>query len=384
MNYTDYHTDRAWIEVNLKALQHNAEILQNSMPENCRLMAVVKCNAYGHDNILIAKELQKIGVQSFAVATADEGIDLRKHGIHGEILILGHTAAHRAEQLWKYDLMQTVVDYAHAIALQKQGISLKVHIKLDTGMHRLGLPFDAAKDIQTVFSMSNLQVCGMFTHLCCADSTNPEDIAFTEAQIDRFYQSVAVLKTNGIPIPKLHIQSSYGLLNYPHLQCDYVRTGIALYGVLSDPQDKTKLKLDLHPILSLKSRIALIRTVPANDFVGYGRAFYAARESRLAVLPIGYGDGFSRSLSNGKGSIQINGYRVPIVGRICMDQLTVDITDTEGIAVGDVATLIGTISDSAPSAPEAAKRADSITNELLCRMGARLPCMAKGETSKIL
>lgn len=193
--------------------------------------------------------------------------------------------------------MQTVIDFAYAEALQKTGLPLKVHIKVDTGMHRLGIPFDDTEAIRAVFVMSALQVCGIFTHLCCADSLAPDDTAFTEAQIDRFYQSVDALKTNGIHIPKLHIQSSYGLLNYPHLQCDYVRAGIALYGVLSSPQDKTRLQLDLQPVLSLKSRVALIRTVPANDFVGYGRAFYAARESRLAVLPIGYGDGIPRHLS---------------------------------------------------------------------------------------
>lgn len=290
---------------------------------------------------------------------------------------MGYTAAHRAAQLQKYDLMQTVIDFAYAEALQKTGVPLKVHIKVDTGMHRLGIPFDDTEAIRAVFAMSALQVCGIFTHLCCADSLAPDDTAFTEAQIDRFYQSVDALKTNGIHIPKLHIQSSYGLLNYPHLQCDYVRAGIALYGVLSSPQDKTRLQLDLQPVLSLKSRVALIRTVPANDFVGYGRAFYAARESRLAVLPIGYGDGIPRNLSNGKGSVEINGSRIPIVGRICMDQLLVDITDVNRVAVGDLATFIGTDTESTPSAPEAAERADSITNELLCRLGARLPCVPK-------
>ncbi len=379
MKNSDIRTSRAWIEVDLKALRHNAALLQTAMPEGCRLMAVVKCNAYGHGSILIARELQKIGVQSFAVATADEGIALRRHGIRGEILVLGYTAVYRAEQLKKYDLMQTVIDFEYAAALQKQGIPLKIHIKLDTGMHRMGIPFDDPQAIHAVFAMSALQVCGMFTHLCCADSLATNDITFTETQINRFYQSVAALKSNGLPIPKLHIQSNYGLLNHPHLQCDYVRTGIALYGVLSSPNDKTKLRLDLRPVLSLKSRVALLRTVTANDFVGYSRAFYTARKSRLAVLPIGYSDGVPRNLSNGKGNVQINGYRVPIVGRICMDQLLVDITDTKGIAIGDIATLVGTDAENAPSAPAAAESAGSITNELLCRMGARLPCVPKGK-----
>lgn len=230
----------------------------------------------------------------------------------------------------------------YANALNRQGVMVNAHIKIDTGMHRLGIPSADFLDVEKVFTMKNLNVCGIFTHLCCSDSSMPDDIAFTRGQIDGFYNLIDHLKKSGINIPKLHIQSSYGFLNYPELKCSYVRTGVALYGVKSLPDDNTELLLDLRPVLSLKSRVVLIRQIEKGDSVGYGRSFVAERSSQIAILPIGYGDGFPRSLSNGNGRVLIGQYIVPVIGRICMDQLAIDITDVEGIAVGDIATLIDT------------------------------------------
>ena len=178
-------------------------------------------------------------------------------------------------------------------------------------------------------------------------------------------------------MPKLHIQSSYGLFNYPQLQCDYVRTGVALYGVLSSPHDETVRKLDLRPVLSLKSEVILIRSVPKGDSVGYGRTFTAQKDSRIAIIPIGYADGIPRNLSCGNGRIRIRQYIVPIIGRICMDQLAVDITEAEDIVVGDVATFIEAKAESELAAPVVADQTGSISNELLCRIGARLPVIEK-------
>ena len=254
---------------------------------------------------------------------------------------------------------------------------VNAHIKIDTGMHRLGIPSADFLDVEKVFTMKNLNVCGIFTHLCCSDSSMPDDIAFTRGQIDGFYNLIDHLKKSGINIPKLHIQSSYGFLNYPELKCSYVRTGVALYGVKSLPDDNTELLLDLRPVLSLKSRVVLIRQIEKGDSVGYGRSFVAERNSRIAILPIGYGDGFPRSLSNGNGRALIGQYIVPVIGRICMDQLAIDITDAEGIAVGDIATLIDTDGCTDLSADVVAKNSNSISNELLCRMGERLPVIIK-------
>lgn len=363
-------TDRSYLEINLDNLGHNARVLQKAMPPECSLMAVVKAEAYGHGAFEVSSYLNKIGVRAFAVATVDEGIKLRKYGIKGDILILGYTDVRRAKELKKYDLLQTIIDYDYAKELNKQGISVKVHIKIDTGMHRLGIPSDNFLEVKTVFFMKYLKVCGMYTHLCCSDSLKDEDFFYTEEQIERFYGLTDVLKDNGITIPKLHIQSSYGLLNYPRLKCNYVRAGIGLYGVFSSPYDTTKLKPDLRPVLSLKSKVVLIRDVREGDSIGYSRSFTAGRNSRIAIIPVGYGDGFPRSLSQENSTVIINGYRVPVIGRICMDSMTVDITDTKDIAVGDTVTLIGA---DELSASKVANNSGSISNELLSRMGKRLP-----------
>ena len=191
-------------------------------------------------------------------------------------------------------------------------------------------------------------------------------------QINCFYKVLDQIKERGIKLPKTHIQSSYGLLNYPELKCDYVRTGVALYGVLSSPNDKTKLNLDLKPVLSLKSRVVLTRIIKKGESVGYGRTFVANRDSKIALLPIGYADGYPRNLSGGKCYVLINGHKAPIVGRICMDQMAVDVTDIPDVKVGMEVTLIGSDGNREITAPMVADNASSITNELLSRMGQRL------------
>lgn len=377
MKKPSFKTGRSWIEINVKNLCHNVETLKKAMPAKCELMAVVKADAYGHGAYEIAAYLNKMGVTAFAVATIDEGIKLREYGICGEILILGYTDVNRASELKKYDITQTLIDFKYAKALNNQNIPVKAHIKIDTGMHRLGIPSGELSSVQKVFSMENISVCGIYTHLCCSNSRLPRDVAFTGKQIDSFYSLINALRDSGISIPKLHIQSSYGLLNYPHLACDYIRAGIALYGVLSSPDDDTVLKLDLRPVLSLKSQIVLIRSVGKGDGVGYDRSFTAERDSRIAIIPIGYGDGFPRSLSDYNGSVLVKQHIVPIIGNICMDQLAVDITDVENAAVGDIVTLIDSEGDVRLSAAAVAEKAGSISNELLCRMGTRLPIMTK-------
>ena len=220
--------------------------------------------------------------------------------------------------------------------------------------------------------MKYIKVSGIYTHLCAADSSDEKDICFTNMQIESFYKMIRRLKERGITIPKIHIQSSYGLLNYPRLKCDYVRVGIALYGVLSSPDDNTKLRLDLRPVLSLKSRVILLREIKKGDSVGYSRAFVADRDCLIAILPIGYADGYPRSLSCGKSYVLIKGHKAPVVGKICMDQLAVDVTDIAGVKVGMTAVLIGKDGEEEITAPMVADNAGSIANELLCRMGRRL------------
>ncbi len=370
---------RAYIEINLENLAHNVKVLNAAMSPKCELMAVVKAQAYGHGMYEIATHLDKIGVRAFAVATINEGIALRRYGIRGEILILGYTPPEQAKILQKYDLTQTLVDYAYAYRLNAQACKVKVHIKLDTGMHRLGfnvytdnLTEKEIQNIFSVFSMQYLKINGIYTHLCVADSLVYEDVLFTRRQIAIFYKVINRLKKQGISIPKIHIQSSYGLLNYPELKCDYVRAGISLYGALSSPNTKTKLQLDLKPVLTLKARVVLIRKVKEGDYVGYGRDFVADKNSRIAILSIGYADGFPRVLSGKEQYVLINGQQAPIIARICMDQLAVDITALSNICVGMIATLIGKEGDKEIIAPIVAQNAESITNEFFSRIGTRV------------
>lgn len=365
-------TDRAYLEIDLNNLEHNVKVLKRAMLQKCELMAVVKAEAYGHGLYEIATHLNKIGVKAFAVATIDEGIKLRQYGVLGEILILGYTAPARAKELRKYDLTQTLIDYKYALLLDKQGYNVMTHIKVDTGMHRLGFDAKDIEKISAVFSMKHIKVSGIYTHLCAADSIDEKDIFFTNVQIESFYNLLNQLKEKGITIPKIHIQSSYGLLNYPELKCDYVRVGVSLYGVLSSPNDRTKLHLDLRPVLSLKSRVILLREIKKGESVGYSRSFVANRDSLIALLPVGYADGYPRNLSCGKSYVLINGHQAPVVGKICMDQLAVDVTDIPNVKTGSIATLIGKDGKEEITAPMVAESAESITNELLSRMGHRL------------
>lgn len=369
--------DRAWIELDQDSLRHNVNEFRNAMRPGCELMAVMKAEAYGHGMYEAAVCVSRMGVNAFAVASVEEGIRLRRFGISGEILILGYTDPERAKELCRYDLTQTLIDYPYARLLNQQHKAVKVHVKVDTGMHRLGFGKGEADRIAHVFSMKYLKVCGIYTHLCAADSLEAEDVRFTKQQIGSFYGLLEKLKERGIAIPKVHIQSSYGFLNYPELPCDYVRAGIALYGVLSAPGDRTRLELDLRPVLSLKSKVVLIRKIQTGESVGYGRAFTAERDSRIAVLPLGYGDGLPRNLSCGRTQAVIRGQRVPVIGRICMDQLMVDITDAHGIFVGDTATFIGWDGSMEATAPDLADQGGTITNELLSRLGGRLTRTAR-------
>ncbi len=368
----DLRKERTWLEIDLEHLKHNVQVLKKIMPKDCELMAVVKSQAYGHGAKKISCYLNDIGVSAFATATIEEAIQLRNLGISGEILILGYTDIHRAKDLAKYDLTQTLIGQEYASALEKQGYPVKSHLKIDTGMHRLGFEADDIEGIRSAFAMNNLKITGIFTHLCVSDSLEERDIAFTKKQIKRFYDLLDQLKMQGIKLPKIHIQSSYGLLNYPELKCDYVRVGIALYGVLSSPKDRTKLQPDLKPVLSMKTQIALIREIRAGETVGYGRTFTAERDSRIAILPAGYADGYPRNLSCGKGTVLINGKKAPVIGKICMDQMAVDVTEIPEAKVGMTVTLIGTDGEEEMTAPLLAENAESISNELLSRMGQRV------------
>ena len=368
-------TSRAWREVNLNALAHNAGTLQAALAPGCRLMAVVKADAYGHGAISVARRLEAEGVKAFAAACLEEGISLRRSGIQGKILILGYTPPEMAAQICRWSLIQSVVDEDHGRALAAQGMPLSVHLALDTGMHRLGIPAEDHAALRRLYELSNLNVEGVFSHLCVSDSLEAEDVAFTHAQLERFYGTVRWLKTHGLAPGEIHIQASCGIWNLPPQLCAWARAGIALYGAASG-DGPTGRELDLRPVLSLRTRVASVRTLLPGEGAGYGLAFRADKVRRLAVVTIGYADGLPRSLSQQGGEVLLHGMRCPMVGRMCMDQLLVDVTGVPCVKPGDTATLIGADGGQVIRAEDVARQCGTITNEILSRLGHRLPMIA--------
>ena len=363
---------RAWIEIDPQSLMHNVAILRAKLPEGCELMPALKANAYGHGAIPIARMLSAAGIHALCVATAQEGAALRRKGIHGLILVLGYTHPDQFSLLSRYELTQAVVDCEYAKALSGYGRALRVHIALDTGMHRLGENHRHLAAIERIYRLPHLRVEGIFTHLCTADASDPQGVAYARMQGEAFYQTVEALKARGCLFKKAHILSSYGLFNHPQLAGDYVRVGIALYGLLSTRADTERLGALLRPVLSLKARIASVKTLNPGEGAGYGLSFMAEREARIAVLAIGYADGLPRALSCGAGSVLVHGRAAPIAGRVCMDQTLIDVTDIPRVRPGDEAVIIGRSGDAVLSACDLAAQAGTISNEILSRLGARL------------
>lgn len=362
--------NRAWLEINLDNLEHNVNQIKSIIPDKCKIMAIVKANAYGHGMIEIAKKLNEIGIQDFAVATLSEGINLRKNNIKGNILILGYTDLKDVEYIIKYDLIQTIVDYEYAkkIEQMKLGDKLKVHIKINTGMNRIGESYKNIDNLIKTYQIKNIEILGTYSHLCVADSLKSDDVEFTNEQINNFFECIDKIKSLGYDTGKIHIQASYGILNYTNLNCDFVRPGIIMYGVYNE--DEPKVKLDLRPVLSLKSRITSVKEIEEDESVSYGRTFIAKTKKRIATVCIGYADGYPRNLGNKDVQVMVNGQFAEIIGRICMDQLIIDVSQIKEIHQGDIVTLIGKQNEI--SAELIASKADTITNELLSRLGSRL------------
>ncbi|HIU32663.1 MAG TPA: serine racemase VanT catalytic subunit [Candidatus Caccousia avistercoris] len=364
-------TGRAWRELDLAALHHNAAALQRRLGPRCRLMAVVKADAYGHGAVPVAKALQREKVRAFAVATLEEGVALRKRGIRGTILILGYTAPFQSGALARWRLTQAVVEEDYARRLSAQGKRVRVHLAADTGMHRLGIPAEDLEAFRRVYQLPHLKIEGVFSHLCAADSAAPEDAAFTQHQAEAFRRLCRRLEEAGCPAGQTHLLASYGIFSLPTGEYAFARAGIALYGVGSGsgcPQPP----VELWPVLSLRARVAAVHSLAPGETAGYGRAFRAERPTRLAVVAIGYADGLPRDLAQRGGQVLLHGRHAPIVGRLCMDQLLVDVTDLDEVRGGNIATLIGRDGASLITAEELAGQCGTITNELLSRLGRRL------------
>ncbi len=363
---------RAWARIHLGAIGHNCEVLKKLLPDSCGIMAIVKADGYGHGDVEVAQKLNQCGINAFAVAAIEEGIGLRKAGIRGEILILGYTDPELADQLKRYDLSQTIVDNEYGLKLNAVGVNVKVYVGIDTGMHRVGILAEDVERIKDLYRHRHLKIQGMFSHLCVSDSLAEEDVAYTHEQITRFFRLVNHLQAEGVDTGKIHLQASFGIVNYPDLPCDYARPGLVLYGVLNGEGTGYEKRPDVWPALSLHARIGAVKEIQPGDSVSYGRTFKAASAMKIAAVTIGYADGVPRSLSGAGGWVLVHGCKAPILGRVCMDQLMIDISHIPDVESGDKVTLIGTDGTEQISCEMFSEWCGTIPNEILTQLGARV------------
>lgn len=370
-------TKRCWAKIDLDALQYNLEHIRKMAPENAQIMAVVKANAYGHGDDMVATELERSGVNWFCVSNVEEAISLRKSGITGKILILGMTPVELASLLVEYTLVQTVYSPEYAKQLNDRlavlGKTLECHLKIDTGMGRIGFVHhdgaDALDELLKVCAMPQLKPTGIFTHYAVADETNEESVAYTQKQLASFCDILSKLEQHGVHLPVAHTKNSAGIERLKTEQFPFVRAGIILYGLnpsheVVDPKMK--------PVMELKSVVSMVKRIPPNTSISYGRHFISDREMMVATVPVGYADGFSRSLSN-RAEFLVRGKRARVIGTVCMDQLMLDVTDIPGVQMGDEVTIFGRDGDAYISADELAQMASTINYEIVCAVGHRVP-----------
>ncbi|NLL06356.1 MAG: alanine racemase [Clostridiaceae bacterium] len=371
----DYKFNRAWAEVNLDNIAHNVKEIRRITDKKTEIMGVVKADAYGHGVMEVAKTLIENGVTRLAVSMLDEAIQLRQNGIDVPILILSYTDPRRAEEIILHDVTQTVFSHDLAEALSEAAVRLdkniKIHIKIDTGMTRVGfMPgYSAVKNVVRISKLPKIIIEGLFTHFASADES---DKSYTNMQFERFMSIVSELNRIGIYIPVKHVCNSAGIIEYPEMHLNMVRPGIVLYGMYPS-EEVRKDRIDLRPAMTLKANIILVKEVEADNCISYGRIFKTQRDSKIATLPIGYADGYTRLLTT-KGRVLVNGQSVPIVGKICMDQCMIDITDVEGsVNVGDEAVLFGSQNGNEIKIEDLADKIGTINYEIACIIGKRIP-----------
>ena len=373
----DAQMKRTWAEVDFDKLAHNYHALRGLAPAGTKYLGLVKADAYGHGAVPVAKKLEELGADYLGVACLDEAIEVREAGVKTPILILGCTSSIYAAELVKYNITQACYDLEYAKELsagaQKAGGTITVHIQCDTGMTRLGFMCHedtmekSASEIIEAMKLPGLKAEGIFTHF--SDSDGSEE--YTMLQFGRFQDIIQRVRDLGYEFEIRHCANSAATLLYPATYLDMIRPGIVQFGHFPDAKMDHAL-CDLVPVLELKSRVATVRDVPANTPVSYGRTNTLTRPSRLAVIPVGYGDGFCRGFSN-KLTVLINGKKLPIVGRICMDMCMVDVTDAPDVKEGDVAILYGSDGTNDQPVEAGAEIMNTISYELLCVLTKRIP-----------
>ena len=363
-----------WAEINLSNLKHNLIQIKEATSPGAQLMAVVKGNAYGHGILDVAGTAVKNGASCLGTAILNEAVTLRENGFLLPILVFGYTPDDQLDAVVEYGLTQTIFDYDHAKALSEAALKrctrAKVHVKIDSGMGRLGF-LPGEKTLETVIRIAGLPgiyLEGMYTHLAAADTQDP---TYTQLQLRRFSGFLHSVEKAGISIPVKHASNSAAFINYPEAHMDMVRPGIILYGIYPSPEvDRSKILLN--PVMSVKCRVASVKEMDAGSMVSYGCTCRLKRNSTIAVLPLGYADGYSRILSN-KAEVLIKGQRVPVIGRVCMDQCMVDITSVPGTKIGDEAVIMGRQGDEEITADEIGRILGTISYEVVCMFSERIP-----------
>ncbi len=357
---------RVWAEIDLDTLDSNIRLIKEAAAGK-PVMAVVKADAYGHCADMIAAELWKEGIFSYAVSNILEAIDLRKTLPEAQIVIFGYCDPEWQQEIADGNFEQTAADVTHARMIsafgEAHGIRMKVHIKINTGMNRVGI--DTAEELHEIMELSGLEIMGVYTHFAAADSSDPSDIAYTRMQQKKLNDISAEAREKGIPV---YSRNSGGILYHGDLGGDMVRSGIITYGCM--PNTALEVPLAIKPVMRLRAAVCQLKTVPAGTAVSYGRTFITDRETVLAVIPAGYADGYSRGLSN-RGAVYINGQRAPIAGRVCMDQMMVDVTGLD-VKVGDTAELYSDTIDEI-KVDNIADMLGTIGYELLCLVSKRVP-----------
>ena len=363
---------RTWVEINLDALECNFDAVRKALPENIKILDVVKANAYGHGAIGVAKFLQD-KADYLAVAVTDEALELRKNGINCPILVLGHIPYGDYDNIVKFNITTTISDFYEAELLskaaEKAGVTAPLHIAVDTGMNRIGFACNDAsiEEIKKIKELPNITIEGVFSHLAAADML---DKTYTKMQVEKFDGFVKKLSETGVEAPVKHLYNSAGIADLEK-KYDMVRQGIILYGL--KPSDEVEFNnIDApKPVMSMKTRVVQVKTLPAGESISYGCTYTTEKETIVATLCAGYADGVTRVLSN-NGEVLIRGKRAKIIGRVCMDQFMVDVTDIPQVEAGDTATIFGTDGDETISVDEIAKKANTINYEIICNINSRV------------
>ena len=379
---------RAWAEIDLDALAYNVANIKGTLNPSTKLMGVVKADAYGHGARTVGKELLALGADWLGVSNINEALSLRRSGIRAPILIFGVTPPEYAGRLAEEQITQTVFSPEYGAALEQaaagQGVTVEIHVKIDTGMGRIGFdgfrPEEACREICRILQKKHLRATGVFTHFSCSDELTPSAREYTRRQYELFLEVCRQVEREGFSLGLRHCCNSGGILAHREMQLDMVRAGLILYGLYPTPE--TRELMPLSPVMSLRAAVSMVKSVREGRMISYGRTFETPAPMEIATVPIGYADGYHRSLSN-KGRMLLHGQYAPVVGRVCMDQLMLDVTGIPGVSADSTVTIVGIDGEKRISMEEFAESAGTINYEMICLVGRRVPRIYKKNGEEI-